>query len=74
MLQNMKSLLKENLTNPRNLTIILCHWVMHAYGIISITQFTDPSFHGPLLCLVPFPAIFYVITVKFTNPEKLEIA
>ena len=71
--QSIKYLVKVNVTNPRNLLILLCHWVMHAYGIIAVTQLTRPTFHGPLLCLIPFPTIFYLLTVGFTDPEKLEL-
>ena len=67
-------LLRENFLNARNLIIILCHWVLHAYGIIAITQLQDPSFHIPMLCLVPFPTLFYVLTVRFTDPDNLDKA
>ena len=69
--QEIKHLLKENFTTARNLVIIFFHWILHSYGIIAITQFSDPGFHGLFLFLVPFPALFYLITVKFTDPRQL---
>ncbi|ESO93614.1 hypothetical protein LOTGIDRAFT_119100 [Lottia gigantea] len=67
-----QSLIKNSLTNPRNIIIILGHWVLHAYGIISLTRLTQPVFHAPLIALVPFPAIFYILTVRFSDPDNLE--
>jgi hypothetical protein len=55
----------------RNVGIILCHWFLHGYGIISITQLTDLKRDMSLLALVPTPAILYIITVNFTDPVKL---
>lgn len=37
---------------------------MLAYGIISLGH------HYVLLCLVPFPSIFYILTVRFTDPTE----
>ncbi|XP_050406859.1 JNK1/MAPK8-associated membrane protein [Patella vulgata] len=70
--QNMKSLFINSFTNGRNATILVGHWILHAYGVISITRLEDPSFHATLIALVPFPAIFYILTVRFSNPDNLE--
>ncbi|KAL3874476.1 hypothetical protein ACJMK2_037490 [Sinanodonta woodiana] len=67
-----KSLIIDNLTNVRNLTVLAGHWLLHAYGIVSLTELTEPSFHGPLIALVPFPVIFYILTVRFTDPDNLD--
>ncbi|KAK2141235.1 hypothetical protein LSH36_1136g01025 [Paralvinella palmiformis] len=69
--QDIKYLLKENFRTARNLVILIFHWILHSYGIIAVTLLSDPGFHGFFLCLVPFPAFFYLITVKFTDPRKL---
>lgn len=61
-----------------SLTLILCsenyvittmnfpgmQWLLLAYGIISLDH------HYILLCLVPFPSIFYIMTVRFTDPAE----
>ncbi|KAL5009253.1 hypothetical protein ScPMuIL_014834 [Solemya velum] len=70
--QNFKALWKSNFTNVRSLTILIGHWFLHAYGIISMTELKDPAFHGGLIALVPVPALFYIATVKFTDPDNLE--
>ncbi|CAG9862108.1 unnamed protein product [Phyllotreta striolata] len=69
--QRVKSLLVSTLLEPRNLVILLGHWCLHAYGIISLTQLEDLSIHGPLILLVPIPAVFYILTSKFTDPNKI---
>ncbi|CAH1793123.1 unnamed protein product [Owenia fusiformis] len=69
--QEAKSLLKVNATNPRNIFIILGHWVIHAFGIVAVTQFKEPLLHGPLLLVIPVPAIYYLLTVKFTEPSSI---
>lgn len=71
--QSMKSLFLTSLKDIRNLVILLGHWMLHAYGIIAITQLKSPIFHGSLLALVPFPALFYILTSKFTDPSKLHV-
>ncbi|XP_055373867.1 JNK1/MAPK8-associated membrane protein [Condylostylus longicornis] len=62
--QSMKSLLKSSLLEMKNAVIIVGHWLILAYGIVSLRQ------HYALLALVPFPSIFYIITVKFTDPSE----
>jgi hypothetical protein len=71
---SMVRLVKRCVTNPRHLVILLCHWLFHAYGIISLTRLETPKFHASLIALVPSPAVFYILTVSFTNPDKLERA
>lgn len=41
------------------------HWLILAYGILSLT-----ANNLILLVLVPLPAIFYIFTVKFTDPSE----
>ncbi|XP_077999887.1 JNK1/MAPK8-associated membrane protein-like [Glandiceps talaboti] len=67
-IENIKDLVKK----PRHIVILLGHWVVHAYGIISITQLENVILHASLLALVPVPAIFYLLTVRFTDPTKVQ--
>lgn len=60
--QSMVSLVKSSITELKNLVVIIGHWLLLAYGIVSLHQ------HLALLALVPFPAIFYILTVKCTGP------
>ncbi|KAL1514081.1 hypothetical protein ABEB36_003401 [Hypothenemus hampei] len=66
--QTIRLLLIRTFGQPRNLFIVIGHWCLHAYGIISLTQLTRPILHGLLLLLVPIPALFYIFTTKFTDP------
>ncbi|KAJ8979739.1 hypothetical protein NQ317_004726 [Molorchus minor] len=68
--QSITSLIVSTLVEPRNIVILLGHWCLHAYGIISITLLTEPLLHGLLITLVPLPALFYIFTAKFTDPNK----
>ncbi|XP_045480790.1 JNK1/MAPK8-associated membrane protein [Harmonia axyridis] len=70
--QTIFSLVTTTLYSPRNVIILLGHWCLHAYGIISITEFVDPLFHSLLILLVPFPTLFYIFTARFTNPKKFD--
>jgi len=65
-------LLKAHVTSVRNVVVMLGHWLLHALSIISLTQLRQPVIHASLLALVPFPAIFYILTVKFTDPNTLD--
>lgn len=40
------------------------HWLLLAFGISSL------NYHYALLCLVPFPSLFYILTVRFTDPGE----
>lgn len=40
------------------------HWLILAYGIMSLT-----ASNVILLVMVPLPALFYIFTVKFTDPS-----
>lgn len=64
--QSMGSLVKTSVTELKNLVVIIGHWLLLAYGIVSLHQ------HLALLALVPFPAIFYILTVKCTDPLQFK--
>ncbi|CAH1365673.1 hypothetical protein MTP99_001931 [Tenebrio molitor] len=66
--QSISSLIITTVVDPRNVVILVGHWCLHAYGLISITQLADPTLHSLLLLLVPLPALFYIFTAKFTDP------
>ncbi|OWR45676.1 JNK1/MAPK8-associated membrane protein [Danaus plexippus plexippus] len=65
--QSAPALLMSSVTNVRNLIILLGHWLIHAYGIISLTGFKELWY----LTLVPTPALFYILTAQFTDPMKI---
>ena len=67
----MKSLLLTSVTDRKNIVVLLGHWLLHAYGIAAIATLRGSSFHPAMLALVPLPAVFYILTAKFTDPHKL---
>ena len=68
--QSVKKLISSTLCDARRLCVLIGHWFLHAYGIIAITQLHDVKVYGPLIALVPFPVIFYIVTSKFTDPDQ----
>ncbi|XP_062570241.1 JNK1/MAPK8-associated membrane protein-like [Saccostrea cucullata] len=71
-LSSYSSVTKDIFLNGRNLTILVGHWFLHAFGIISLTQLTQLEIHLPILALVPFPTIFFILTIQFSHPSHLE--
>ncbi|XP_061162438.1 JNK1/MAPK8-associated membrane protein-like isoform X2 [Saccostrea echinata] len=71
-LSSYSSVTKDIFLNGRNLTILVGHWFLHAFGIISLTQLTQLEIHLPILALVPFPTIFFIFTIQFSHPSHLE--
>lgn len=69
--QSLRSLLLSSMTDSRNLTILVGHWALHAYGILAITELRQLGTHLALFALVPAPAIFYVLTARFTDPARI---
>ena len=64
--------------DPPNLVGIRVIWevseiffYLSAFGIVAITQIRTPGVALlPTLALVPVPALFYIATVRFSNPEN----
>ena len=67
----MKSLVVNTVTNVRNLVILLSHWLLLAYGIVAMTELRNPTVDASLISLVPLPTLFYILTVRYTDPDKL---
>jgi len=70
--QSVKSLVRTSLTDIRNLVIIAGHWALHAYGIVAVTELKEPSLHLSLIGLVPLPAVFYILTARFSDPARIQ--
>uniref|UniRef100_A0A1B6KTR5 JNK1/MAPK8-associated membrane protein n=1 Tax=Graphocephala atropunctata TaxID=36148 RepID=A0A1B6KTR5_9HEMI len=64
--QSMMFLVVSTVSDLRNILILLGHWALHTYGLAAL-----PVFHWSLIGLVPLPAIFYILTARFTDPNKL---
>ena len=68
--QQMSALARHSATELRPAVIVLGHWLLHGYGLVAVTQLSRPLLDGLLLLLVPFPTVFYIITVRFTDPSR----
>lgn len=66
-LQSFKNLVAKK----KRLVVLLSHWLLHAYGIVSISRLDKLEQDLPLLALVPGPALFYMATAKFTEPSRI---
>ncbi|KAF1583142.1 UNVERIFIED_CONTAM: JNK1/MAPK8-associated membrane protein, partial [Eudyptes pachyrhynchus] len=62
---------KDLLVRKKRLVVLFSHWLLHAYGIISISKLDKLEQDLPLLALVPAPALFYVLTAKYTEPSRI---
>ncbi|XP_055721699.1 JNK1/MAPK8-associated membrane protein-like [Salvelinus fontinalis] len=61
----------KNLAAKKRLVVLFSHWLLHAYGIISISRLDKLEQDLPLLALVPGPALFYLLTARFTEPCRI---
>lgn len=71
--QTVKSLLLSSVSDIKNVIIVLGHWLLHGYGVIAVATLRGISIHPAMLVLVVLPALFYIITARFTDPHKLHI-
>lgn len=62
---------KNLVVKKKRLVVLFSHWLLHAYGIISISRLDKLDQDLPLLALVPGPALFYIATAKFTEPSRI---
>ncbi|MEE6494052.1 hypothetical protein FKM82_017008 [Ascaphus truei] len=64
---------KDLRLRKKRLVVLFSHWLLHAYGIISISRVDKFERDLPLLALVPTPALFYLLTAKFTDPSRIRL-
>ncbi|XP_070984053.1 JNK1/MAPK8-associated membrane protein-like isoform X2 [Oncorhynchus clarkii lewisi] len=62
---------KNLAAKKKRLVVLFSHWLLHAYGIISISRLDKLEQDLPLLALVPGPALFYLLTARFTEPSRI---
>ncbi|XP_047466658.1 JNK1/MAPK8-associated membrane protein isoform X5 [Mugil cephalus] len=62
---------KNLIAKKKRLVVLFSHWLLHAYGIISISRLDKMHQDLPMLALVPGPALFYIATAKFTEPSRI---
>ncbi|XP_078371233.1 JNK1/MAPK8-associated membrane protein-like [Oculina patagonica] len=63
---------RQLIRSKRHVTIIMAHWLAHAYGILAVTQLSNPPIHGPMFTLVLAPVLFFLLTHSFTEPSKFK--
>ncbi|XP_006616575.1 JNK1/MAPK8-associated membrane protein [Apis laboriosa] len=71
--QSMKALLLSCVSDMKNAIVILGHWLLYGYGLMAAATFRGFGIHPAMLALVPLPALFYILTARFTDPHKLHI-
>ncbi|KAF4521882.1 hypothetical protein B566_EDAN008400 [Ephemera danica] len=71
--QSVRGLVTSTVSNLRNSVILVGHWTLHAYAIVAIMhqELREYATNLALLSLVPLPAIFYILTARFTDPNKM---
>ncbi|XP_053924958.1 JNK1/MAPK8-associated membrane protein isoform X2 [Cuculus canorus] len=62
---------RDLLVRKKRLVVLFSHWLLHAYGIISISKLYKLEQDLPLLALVPAPTLFYLVTAKYTEPSRI---
>lgn len=70
--QSMVALVRGCVRDARSLIIVLSHWALHAYGLVSLT-YLGPTMHYALCSLVPLPALFYILTARFSDPSVIPV-
>ncbi|XP_051172953.1 JNK1/MAPK8-associated membrane protein [Leptopilina boulardi] len=70
--QTMKSLIFSSVSDVKNIIVIVGHWLLHGYGVMSAATLHGITLHPAMLILVPLPALFYILTARFTDPHRLQ--
>ncbi|XP_017883066.1 JNK1/MAPK8-associated membrane protein [Ceratina calcarata] len=71
--QSVKALLLSCVSDMKNAIVLLGHWFFYGYGLVAAATFRGFCIHPAMLALVPLPALFYILTARFTDPHKLHI-
>lgn len=69
----MKDLLVNSVFDIKNIIVIIGHWLLHGYGIVGVATLRGIDFHPLMFGLIPLPALFYILTARFTDPHKVHI-
>jgi len=67
--QSITGLLKSTIRSSRNSVIVLFHWAMNAFGVLAVTQLSNPVRDFALIALSPLPTFFYILTAHYTDPN-----
>ncbi|EDO44415.1 predicted protein [Nematostella vectensis] len=64
--------IRQLMGSKRHISIVFGHWLINAYGLLAVTEVTQPSVHGPMFLLVTTPVLFYLATSSLTEPNKFK--
>jgi len=62
----------QRLREMKNIAVLVCYFIAHGYGILSVTVMDEPKRDGPLLLLVLLPFLFFTVTRPFTKAENFK--
>ncbi|KRZ08299.1 RNA-binding protein 25, partial [Trichinella zimbabwensis] len=66
-------ILNDMWRKKQNLAVLCVLIYLYLYGILSISRFSSYWVYNVMLLFIPAPSIFYVLTVKFTHPHRLNM-
>lgn len=64
--------ISEVLQKKDLIVILITHWFLHAFALIALTEWKNPQTSGSLFVLVVLPSLFYLLTVKLSDPKKFK--
>ncbi len=56
---------------PRLVAMVILHWGLHIFAIISVARNESLAHIGKLIILTPLPTLFFFFTVRFTDPAHI---
>ena len=56
---------------PRIIALVLLHWCLHSFAIVSVTRNESLLQTIKFLALSPVPTLFFFVTVRFTDPCQI---
>ncbi|KRY71039.1 JNK1/MAPK8-associated membrane protein, partial [Trichinella pseudospiralis] len=66
-------ILNDMWRKKQNLAVLCVLIYLYLYGILSISRFSSYWVYNVMFLFIPAPSIFYVLTVKFTHPHRLNM-
>ncbi|KRX94798.1 RNA-binding protein 25, partial [Trichinella pseudospiralis] len=66
-------ILNDMWRKKQNLAVLCVLIYLYLYGILSISRFSSYWVYNVMFLFIPAPSIFYILTVKFTHPHRLNM-
>ncbi|CAP29295.1 Protein CBR-JAMP-1 [Caenorhabditis briggsae] len=64
----LKEMIVRLATSPTHWVFLTITMLMLSFGVVALITPLDIQYRWSLLCLVPVPLVFYLITIPFSNP------